>query len=384
MAGAAVVSFLIVLLLGPKMIRMLVRKKIGERPEFEHADLNQLTRHKTNTPTMGGVLIVISVCVSVVLFGDMGNMYVRMSLFGLIWLGCLGGIDDWTKLRDSARKANPGGREGLRMWQKLIFQVGLAVMLAISTYHYGRASALPEPASADSDRPAAVTGSQGPATGPGPTLENPAHSLYLPFAIRAIPLSILAYTIIMVLTMVGSSNAVNLTDGMDGLAAGCMVIVSAVFVLISQMVGSRPWANFFHLPHVFGAQEMTIVCAAVLGSCVGFLWYNAHPAQVFMGDTGSLPLGGLLGYIAVVTRQEYLLVIAGGVFVMEAVSVLLQVSYFKLTKPKPGMQGKRLFRCAPLHHHFHLGGWAESKVVVRFWLLGIIFAALALATLKLR
>jgi phospho-N-acetylmuramoyl-pentapeptide-transferase len=146
----------------------------------------------------------------------------------------------------------------------------------------------------------------------------------------------------------------------------------------------RAWANFFHLPLVVGAEEMTIVCAAVLGSCVGFLWYNAHPAQVFMGDTGSLPLGGLLGYIAVVTRQESLLVIAGGVFVMEALSVLLQVSYFKLTKPKPGMQGIRLFRCAPLHHHFHLGGWAESKVVVRFWLLGIIFAALALATLKLR
>ncbi len=382
MAGAAVVSFLIVLLLGPRMIRMLIRKKIGERPEFEHADLNQLTRHKTNTPTMGGVLIVISVFVSVMLFGDMGNMYVRMSLFGLIWLGCLGGIDDWTKLRDSARKTSPGGREGLRMWQKLIFQVGLAVMLAIATYNYGRASEL-----RPSDGPSVVALAGGQAAPGAAAVQqpvNPAHSLYLPFSISPIPLSIFAYTIIMVLTMVGSSNAVNLTDGMDGLAAGCMVIVSAVFVLITQSVGSRPWANFFSLPHVYGAQEMTIVCAAVLGSCVGFLWYNAHPAQVFMGDTGSLPLGGVLGYIAVVTRQESLLVIAGGVFVMEAVSVLLQVSYFKLTKPKPGMQGKRLFRCAPLHHHFHLSGWAESKVVVRFWLLGIIFAALALATLKLR
>ena len=361
MSGAAVVSFLIVLLLGPKMIRMLIRKKIGERPEFDHADLNQITRHKTNTPTMGGALIVISVFVSVLLFGNTGNMYVRMSLFGLIWLGLLGGIDDWTKLRDSARKANPGGREGLRMWQKLIFQIGLAVMLAVSTYHYGSASTI-----GDIER------------------VNPAHSLYLPFTIAPIPLSIFAYTILMVLTMVGSSNAVNLTDGMDGLAPGCTVIVAAVFLFISQIVGVRTWANFFHLPLVVGSEEMTIVCAAIVGSCVGFLWYNAHPAQVFMGDTGSLPLGGLLGYIAVVTRQEYLLVIAGGVFVMEAGSVLLQVGYFKLTKPKPGMQGKRLFRCAPLHHHFHLGGWAESKVVVRFWLLGIIFAAIALATLKLR
>jgi phospho-N-acetylmuramoyl-pentapeptide-transferase len=150
-------------------------------------------------------------------------------------------------------------------------------------------------------------------------------------------------------------------------------------------VGVTERALFFGLPVVAGSAEMTVVCAAVLGSCLGFLWYNAHPAQVFMGDTGSLPLGGLLGYIAVVTRQEPLLVIAGGVFVMEAGSVLLQVGYFKYTKARGGgMQGQRLFRCAPLHHHFHLGGWAESKVVVRFWLLGIIFAALALATLKLR
>jgi phospho-N-acetylmuramoyl-pentapeptide-transferase len=213
---------------------------------------------------------------------------------------------------------------------------------------------------------------------------NPAHSLYLPFRADPIPLGLLAYAIVTVLTMVGSSNAVNLTDGMDGLAAGCVMIVAAVLLLLSEIVGVRAWARFFHLPLVAGSVEMTVVCAAMLGACLGFLWYNAHPAQVFMGDTGSLPLGGLIGYIAVVTRQELLLVIAGGVFVMEAGSVLLQVGCFKLTKRRGGVQGRRLFRCAPLHHHFHLGGWAESKVVVRFWLLGIIFAALALATLKLR
>ena len=357
MAGAAVVSFLLVLMLGPRMIRFLIKRKIGERPEFDHADLNELTRHKTNTPTMGGILIVISVFTSILLFANTYNNYVRMALFALVWLGLLGGIDDWIKLKDSARE-DSAGRDGLRTWEKLIFQVGLAVMIAISTYAYGRES----------------------------TIEgvNPAHSLYLPFRIPPIPLSILAYTIIVVFTMVGTSNAVNLTDGMDGLAAGCVVIVSFVLLLLAEIVGVRTWASFFHLPLVAGSAEMTVVCASLVGSCLGFLWYNAHPAQVFMGDTGSLPLGGLLGYIAVVTRQELLLVIAGGVFVMEAGSVMLQVGYFKLTKSRGGLGGRRIFRCAPLHHHFHLGGWAESKVVVRFWLLGIIFAALALATLKLR
>jgi phospho-N-acetylmuramoyl-pentapeptide-transferase len=356
MAGAAVVSFLIVLMLGPRMIRFLMKRKMGDRPEFDHADLNELTRHKANTPTMGGILIVIAVFLSILLFANTHNGYIRRSFVALLWLGALGACDDWLKLRQARTQGT--GREGLRMWQKLIFQVGLAVLLARFTYDYGRESVIDG--------------------------VNPAHSLFLPFRIPPVPLGILAYTIIMVLTTVGASNAVNLTDGMDGLAAGCLIIVSLVLLLLAEIVGVQVWANFFGLPLVAGSAEMTVVCAALIGSCLGFLWYNAPPAQVFMGDTGSLTLGGLLGYIAVVTRQEVVLLIAGGVFVMEAGSVLLQVSYFKLTKPTGGLQGKRLFRCAPLHHHFHLGGWAESKVVVRFWLLGIIFAALALATLKLR
>ena len=356
MAGAAVVSFLVVMVLAPRMIRMLVRKKIGDRPEFDHADLNQLTRHKANTPTMGGLLIVIAVLVSVLLFANTRNYYVRMALVALVWLGVLGLADDWSKLRQGS--SGETRRVGLRMYQKLLFQIAPAVILGIFTYSYGRESM--------------VDG------------VNPAHSFYLPFTRWAIPLGVGAYTVLTVLTMVGTSNAVNLTDGMDGLAAGCLVIVAVVLLLVSEIVGVRAWARFFNLPLVAGAAEMTILCAAIVGSCLGFLWYNAHPAQVFMGDTGSLPLGGLIGYIAVVTRQEALLLIAGGVFVMEAGSVLLQVGYFKLTKPKGGIEGKRLFRVAPLHHHFHLGGWAESKVVVRFWLLGILFAALALATLKLR
>jgi len=355
-AAAAVVSFLIVLLLGPAFIRFLMRQKLGDRPEFDHADLNQLTRHKSNTPTMGGALIVIAVLASTLLFANTYNSYIRISLVALLWLGVLGGVDDWIKLH---RVAGAPGRDGLKMWEKLVFQIAAAVLIAVSTYHYGRASAI-----------------EG---------VNPAHSFYLPVPADPIPLSLLAYTVITALTMVGTSNAVNLTDGMDGLATGCLVIVAAVFLLLAVAVGLPAWANSFHLPMVAGAAEMTIMCAAIVGACLGFLWYNAHPAQVFMGDTGSLPLGGLIGYVAVVTRQEILLAVAGGVFVMEALSVLLQVGYFKLTKPKgTGLPGRRLFRVAPIHHHFHLGGWAESKVVVRFWLLGLLFAALALAMLKLR
>jgi len=269
-------------------------------------------------------------------------------------------VDDWIKLRHSAGRTT---RDGLKMWEKIVFQVGLAVLLSVFIRQYGSQSFVIE-----------RTGQ----------VVNPPHCLYLPFKTAPIYLPMAAYVLLTVVTMVGSSNAVNLTDGMDGLASGCLVIVTGVFLLLSWVVGVENWAQFFNMPFVDGTAGMTVLCAAMLGACLGFLWYNAHPAQVFMGDTGSLPLGGLLGYIAVVTRQEVLLVIAGGVFVMEAGSVILQIGYYKLTKGGPSMVGRRLFRCAPIHHHFHLGGWAETKVVVRFWLLCLLFAALALATLKLR
>ena len=356
MSGAAMLSFLIVMILGPRVIRYLVRKKIGDLPEFDHADLNELTRHKSTTPTMGGILIVVAIFVSVLMFANVGNMYIRMGLMALIWLGGLGAADDWIKLRYSAGK---GSRDGLKTWEKVLFQIGLAVLLSIYMYRYGGRET--------------VLG-----------VVNPAHRFYFPFRAESIHVPLLAYVIITVMTMVGSSNAVNLTDGMDGLASGCVMIVSFVLLLLAWIVGVRAWSNFFSLPLVYESEEMTVICASIIGSCLGFLWYNAHPAQIFMGDTGSLPLGGLIGYVAVVTRQEMLLLIAGGVFVMEVASVVLQIGYYKLTKPAGGMEGRRIFRCAPLHHHFHLGGCPESKVVIRFWLLAIMFAALALATLKLR
>jgi len=350
-AAAAVLSFVIVMMLAPRLILFLLKRRIRDVPEFNHADLNALSRHKSRTPTMGGALILVAIFVSALLFANLSNGYILMGLFALVWLGGLGAIDDWIKLRYSAGK---GSRDGLRMWEKILFQVGLAVLLALFLRWYGRQT-------------------------------ESVYHLYLPFMVPQVYLPLLAYVIITVLTMVGSSNAVNLTDGMDGLAAGCVIIVTVVFTLVAWVAGVRSWAvDIFHLPPVDGSAEMTILCAAMIGSTLGFLWYNAHPAQIFMGDTGSQPLGGLLGYIAVVTRQELLLLVAGGVFVMEALSVVMQIGYYKLTKPPGGLQGKRLFRCAPIHHHFHLRGWAETKVVVRFWLLSVIFAALALATLKLR
>jgi phospho-N-acetylmuramoyl-pentapeptide-transferase len=360
MAGAAMVSFAIVVLLGPRMIRFLMKAKLGDRPEFNHADLNELARHKSNTPTMGGLLIVVAIFFAVILFADLGNMYIRMALLALVWLGVLGAVDDWMKLK---RPSESSSRHGLYSWEKMLFQVGLAVLLAIFLWKHGQ---------------------NNPVITDAGDLRIPAHTFYFPFRAKPVALAFIVYLAVVVFTMVGSSNAVNLTDGMDGLASGCMAITCGVFLLIAWIVGVSEWAALFHLPLVPGSAEMTVLCAAMFGACLGFLWYNAHPAQMFMGDTGSLPLGGLIGYVAVVTRQELMLVIAGGVFVMEAMSVMLQVGYFKMTRPGPGLEGKRLFRCAPIHHHFHLSGWQESKVVVRFWLLGIIFAALALATLKLR
>lgn len=355
-AGAAILGLFLVLLMGPKIIRMLIRRKLGDKPEFDRADLNELTKHKSNTPTMGGVLISMAIFVSVLLFADLRVMYVRIALLVLVWLTLLGAADDWLKLR---RQAGVSSRDGLKFWEKMVFQIGMSVLVAIFTW-----SASPDQV---------------------PQLLNPTRNLYLPIYAGPIDLSQFWYVVIAVLTIVGSSNAVNLTDGMDGLASGCMVIAAGALGFLAIAVGDIRVGNQFfeHLPHVYGSAEMAVLCAAMVGACLGFLWYNANPALVFMGDTGSLPLGGLLGFAALVTRQEVLLLIAGGVFVMEAVSVIIQVGYFKYTRRRYG-EGKKFFRCAPVHHHFHLGGWAEPKVVIRFWILGIIFAAVALATLKLK
>ncbi len=369
--AAILLACLIVLVLGKPIIRWLMKRKIGDAAQFDHDELNKLMEGKTHTPTMGGVLICGSIAVSILLLADITSFYVQMGLLCLVWLAVLGGIDDWLKLNVKVdENGNKVSRDGLHSWEKLLFQLGLAVVLGIFIHHYGQHAL-----SIDFDH-----------------MSRMSHSLTVPLAKtwqfdpsarRFVPsddlivLGTVAFVFIAVVVITGSSNAVNLTDGMDGLAGGIVAVCAFAFMLLALIAGREETAKFLLVPYIPVSDELAIVAGAMFGACVGFLWFNCHPAQVFMGDTGSLPLGGLLGYIAVVTRQEFLLLIIGGVLVMNVVSVVLQVGSFKLT-------GKRIFRCAPIHHHFNLGGWTETQVVTRFWLITVVLAALALATLKLR
>jgi phospho-N-acetylmuramoyl-pentapeptide-transferase len=349
--SAILTSLLIALLIGPKIIRWLMRKKIGDRPEFHHATLNELTKEKANTPTMGGLIIILSAVSTTLLWAKLNNPFVQKAIVLVIWFGALGGVDDWLKLTIDVRHRT---RNGLKPWEKLIFQIGGAVLIASFLY-------------ADFVN------------------IDDAKLFWLPFYKHGLPLASWMFILVAIFYLSATSNAVNLADGMDGLAAGCVGMVALVlallcFVASETMSRTTPvtWASYLLLPAIPQAGELSIFYSAILGAVLGFLWFNCHPAQTFMGDVGSLPLGAAMGYGALVTRNEILLLIIGGVFVVELLSVVLQVGYFKYTG------GKRLFRCAPIHHHFHLIGWSEPQVVVRFWLLAAAFAALALATLKIR
>ncbi len=350
--SAVLTSLLIALLVGPKIIRWLMRKKIGDRPEFYHAALNELTKEKANTPTMGGLIIILATLITTLLWAKLNNPFVQKAIVLMIWFGALGGIDDWLKLTSISHHRS---RDGLKAWEKLIFQIGGAVLIASFLYtdfiH----------------------------------IED-AKLFWLPFYKHGLPLANWMFILIAIFYISATSNAVNLTDGMDGLAAGCVGMVGSVLALLCYVAsetmapvhGRVTWSSYLFLPHIPQAGELSIFFSAIIGAVLGFLWFNCHPAQTFMGDVGSLPLGAAMGYGALVTRNEILLLIIGGVFVIELCSVILQIAYFKYTG------GKRLFRCSPIHHHFHLIGWSEPQVVVRFWLLAAAFAALALATLKIR
>lgn len=354
-AVAVLVAFFLVILFGPPVINWLRRQKIGDLPEFDQAEINKLMEGKKGTPTMGGILINAAIAVTTLLLADLSNFYVRMGLVCLIGLGCVGSIDDWLKLT-AARRG--GSRQGLNSLEKLLFQVGFAGVLSYFTFYYAQ--------NIDAN-----------------------HTFYFPiFKELTIPLGVVGFVLVGTLVITGSSNAVNLTDGLDGLAAGTMAIVSFTFLVLTLIVGLlKPWndpvLNYLYLPYIQGSAGMAVMAGAMLGACLGFLWYNCNPARVFMGDTGSLALGGLIGYIAIVIRQELMLFIIGGIFVAEAISVALQVLYFKYTRRRYG-EGRRIFLMAPLHHHFQRKGWSENQVVVRFWLIAAMLAALSLATIKLR
>jgi phospho-N-acetylmuramoyl-pentapeptide-transferase len=347
-AGAAVTALLLSWWLGPRLIAWLrgIRLRQEYRDKAEESGVQHQSK-KSGTPTMGGVLIVLVIDLAVLLWAQW-NLLIVLTLVPLFVLALLGAYDDWKKITE---RRGEGATERV----KLIVQFGLAGFIAFYLWSLPNLERLVTDFMLPFNKHPILTGAVGAAFG--------------------IPL--------VVLTIVGSSNAVNLTDGLDGLAIGCTLIVSFVFLVLTYLAGHAVLARYLQIPHVVGAGELTIVCAAIIGSGLGFLWFNCHPAQVFMGDTGSLALGGVLGIMAVLIHQPFALFIAGGVFVAEAVSVMVQRGWFKYTKRKYG-EGRRVFLMAPLHHHFQKLGWTETQVVTRFYILCILCAVLALATIKLR
>ncbi|MBY0312898.1 MAG: phospho-N-acetylmuramoyl-pentapeptide-transferase, partial [Phycisphaerales bacterium] len=338
---------------------------IGDTGLSDTQLLAEAATSKKNVPTMGGLLICGSILVSTLLLADITNFYVVTGLIVMLYLGALGSIDDWLKLTAASR---PGGsRQGLHAWEKLLFQLGLGLLVGYFVYNKGDTAGVEKDLAHVLSLPLQATYLQ------GGRFINPS----------VIELPRIAFIIIAVLMIAGMSNAVNITDGMDGLAAGTSVIVTLGMIVLVYIAGWQTAAQYLLVPYVSYSDELLVLAAAMAGACLGFLWWNCWPAQVFMGDTGSLALGGLLGYLAVVIRQEVLLLIMSGVFLMEIASVVLQVGYFKYSRKRTGT-GQRLFRVAPIHHHFHLGGWTEQTVVARFWIMAAILVVAGLAIVKLR
>jgi phospho-N-acetylmuramoyl-pentapeptide-transferase len=360
--SAVLLSFFVVLACGKPVIRWLVRQKIGDSPEFNQDEINRLMASKKNTPTMGGVLICGAVLLSMLLLADLGNGYVHIAALTIVWLAVLGAADDWLKL--TAGRRGPAGRDGLYVWEKLLFQIGIGVVAGIALYRM----------TGDSDGARAVV--------------LPFQRTYDPQAQRLVIesgvylLGVGSFLAVTVFLVTFFSNAVNLTDGMDGLASGLSVITALAIMVLIYIAADPARAHFMLYPFVDGAGELMVVAGALAGACLGFLWFNCLPAKVFMGDTGSLPIGGVLAVMAVAIRQEFLLLLIGGVFVVEAASVVLQIACFKATGGGPN--GMRLFRCAPIHHHFHLKGWSEQQIVTRAWVITVVLTMIALASLKMR
>ena len=348
-AGAAITALVLSWWLGPKIIHWLKQQKFGQDYADKAEETGGLAARvlsKKGTPTMGGILIVAVLFFSTMLWAQLDNKLVLLTLLSVIVLAGLGFYDDYAKI---IQQSGGGTPPRVKLWAQM------AVSLFIGVYLW-----------------------ETPSTSKLVTEITVPFYKY-PVAKHAAWLGIL----IVVLAIVGASNAVNLTDGLDGLAIGCSLIVAFVFLVFTYLAGNIKAAAYLQIPYVNGAGELTVFCAALLGAGLGFLWFNCHPAQVFMGDTGSLAIGGSLGIVAVLIHQPFVLVIAGGVFVMEAVSVLLQTGWFRFTRMRYGT-GRRIFLMAPLHHHFEKKGWYESQVVMRFYILCVLFALIALSTLKLR
>ncbi len=357
--AAAVLAFATVLLLGRPVIEFLRRKKIGDTGLADTALLAAAASSKASVPTMGGILIVGSMAAATLLLADITNFYVVLGLIVMLWLAALGGTDDWLKLTAASRKS--GSRQGLFAWEKLVFQLGLGLLVGYFTYNHGQTES-PHDLAHVLNIPFQKTYESSAGT-------LNASLFYLPRW---------AFVLLSVLVLTGMSNAVNITDGMDGLTAGTSAAVSLGLLVLALVAGIQSWAQWLLVPFVTESSEMAVVAGAMAGACLGFLWFNCSPASVFMGDTGALALGGVLGYIAIVIRQEALLLVMSGIFLLEIGSVTLQVAYFRLSG------GKRIFKVAPYHHHLHILGWREQQVVVRFWIVSVLLVVLALASVKIR
>lgn len=340
--GAALTAFLISMLFGERLIRKLISLKIGQpiRTAEEVHKLFELHGKKAGTPTMGGILILGSVVISTLIWAKWDNVLVWTVLFTTVGLGMLGFYDDYLKISKKNSK-------GVSAKTKLAWQGSVALISGILFAYVAKDAAI-------------------------------LRELHIPFVKTPViadmgPFAVLLFTLI----IVGASNAVNLTDGLDGLATGCSLTTVLAYTGFGYVCGNARYSDYLGVPHIPNAAELPIVAMALAGACLGFLWFNAHPARMFMGDTGSLAIGGCIASIAIGCKQEIILVLVGGVFVMEALSVIIQVFSFKT-------RGKRVFRMSPIHHHFELGGWHENQVIVRFWILSLIFALVGLATLKIR
>jgi len=350
-AVASLTALLLSIAFGPWIIERLralqVKQYIREEGPKRH-------QSKSGTPTMGGLLIVASIAIPTLLWADLRNPYVLLALGATLGFGAIGFVDDYNKV---VRRRN----QGLSALEKFLMQVlvcvivGVALLVLQSEGKYSTQLSVP--------------------------FFKRLHPNLVIHSLRAYPvvwlLAYVPFIVFLVLVIAGLSNGVNLTDGLDGLAIGCVLVCSAALTVLTYLSSNARWAEYLEIQRIPDAAELTIFCGSVVGASLGFLWYNAHPAEMFMGDVGSLALGGAIGVVAVILKQEILLVSIGGIFVLELLSVIVQVGSFKLT-------GKRVFRMAPLHHHFELIGWGESKIIVRFWIMALVFALFSLTTLKLR
>ena len=361
---AALTALLMGLAAGPYVIRRLTELKIGQPIRGYGMESHHV---KSGTPTMGGVLILLCIAISTLLWFDWSNRFVWIVLLVTLGFGAIGWSDDWRKVVNKDPEGMPSREKYL--WQSLIgLLAALYLVFSISENTNYRVLEL------------FFTWVQS-----GFDLSLPPKAgLMVPFFKEiSYPLGVLGFVVLSYLVIVGSSNAVNLTDGLDGLAIMPVVLVGSCLGIFAYVTGNVVFANYLFLPHIAGAGELMIFCAAMAGAGLAFLWFNTHPAQVFMGDVGALALGAALGTIAVIVRQEIVLAIMGGIFVVEALSVMLQVTYFKYSKKRFG-EGRRLFKMAPLHHHFEKHGWKETQVVVRFWIITMLLCLVGLSTLKLR